>query len=71
MCFGFMIDSFTDCLPAAVVGDTIGLVRNVMQSPPEEVLKSDHFFAQYTKEYVLVIYDVSQTWTATFDYFFP
>ena len=61
MCFGFMVDSFTDCLPASVVRDTTDLLRNIMQSPPEEVLKSDHFFVQYTKEYVPVIYNVPQT----------
>ena len=58
MCFGFMVDAFTDRLPASVVRDTTGLLRKIMQSPPEEVLKSDHFFVQYTKEYVPVIYNV-------------
>ncbi|KAF8638641.1 hypothetical protein AX14_010172, partial [Amanita brunnescens Koide BX004] len=51
ICFGFMVESFTDCLPVSVVGNTVGLLRNIMQSPPGEVSKSDHFFVQFTKEF--------------------
>ena len=67
ICFGFMVESFTDCLPASVVGNTVGFLRNIMQSPPGEVSKSDHFFVQFTKEYVPVIYNVSRTWIAIFE----